>query len=416
MKKSEWNEERIEKLLGELPGISDKRPQNQVRQNVEMRLQRKSRKIWIGPLVASAAVLLILFIVSPSWIAQLTSNQGSNNKTSLSSKHAEKIEVAENPTSKKESLNNKKDSTESSISDSSKSVQSSSEDRAPSIAENKGSAPNQHSANEKTFVVPESQKNRAVVIALRDQNVENIIPVTFEGSINDSKPSQINKLLDHVNIEAMGFAPSEIKGLEFQEHPSNTVHVNVADGRSISSESDSFLKDILEETFRWSGYKKIDLSTNGKAGIDFGPYGKLNSLALKKEMKKAYYLFQTEAQQQKLLTPSHETYATINQAVEAMKTTENNSQKSLLIKELPIKELKSAGRELIIYFSKHPQVEKSEQYIVMLEGLLLTAKEFGFDTVRFKNLQAARVGQMDVTKPVAVPYSPNPINWSNQSK
>ncbi|MFY4775939.1 hypothetical protein [Metabacillus sp. RGM 3146] len=420
MKKSEWNEEGIEKLLGELPGITDKRPKSEIRQNVEMRMQQKSRKVWIGPLIASAAVLLILFIVSPSWISQLTGSQSSNEKSSSSSKGPEKIEVSENSAAKKESVNSKKslpetpvsDSSKTPVSDSSKAPQSDSENRAPAIAENKETAPKQ-TAVAKTFVVPESQKNRAVVIALRDQNIENIIPVTFEGSVNDSKPSQINQLLDHVNIEAMGFAPPEIKGLEFQDQPLNTVHVNVTDGRKISSEADSFLKDILEETFRWSGYKKIDLMTNGKEGIDFGPYGKLNSLELKKEMKKAYYLFQTETQHQKLLTPSRETYATINQAVEAMKTKENNSQKSLLLKELPIKELKSAGHELIIYFSKHSQMEKSEQYVVMLEGLLLTAKEFGFETVRFKNLQAARIGRMDVTKPVAVPYSPNPIHWKN---
>ncbi|UOK56899.1 hypothetical protein MGI18_19400 [Bacillus sp. OVS6] len=45
----------------------------------------------------------------------------------------------------------------------------------------------------------------------------------------------------------------------------------------------------------------------------------------------------------------------------------------------------------------------------MLEAILMTAKEFGYENVKFEGINVDRVGDMNVTEAVPVPFSPNPV-------
>ncbi|MCD7033325.1 hypothetical protein LRR81_03715 [Metabacillus sp. GX 13764] len=404
MRKSEFNEEYIQTLLENLPKAEDKRSKAEIWQNIELRRRRKERKTRIGPIIAAVCAVMLLLILSPSFLAQFSGQQGSS-KLAGSPPHLEKKALPEkniSESSSDKSMVADKDQQESS-SDSSAQKSSS---KAPVSEDNAKSS-------EKTFVVPRDQQDKAVVVALQDQNVENIIPITLEGGSKQPKAEQITPLLRQVNAEALGFAPTELTKLNFKETSSDTVTVNAGKALSIESEAESFLKDLLEETFRWSGYKKAQLETDGHKGINFGQYGSLDILHISPEMKKGYFLFQPQPGKEKLFTPSRESFATVEDAIAGMKKAENHSQESLLAKDLPIKELQTAGKKLIISFSKHENVERTDKYILMLEGLLLTAKEFGYESVLFKNLKAEKIGRMDVTKPVEVPYSPNPVNWKD---
>ena len=42
----------------------------------------------------------------------------------------------------------------------------------------------------------------------------------------------------------------------------------------------------------------------------------------------------------------------------------------------------------------------------MIEAILLTAKEYGFDTVQFKNTNVKNIGRFDLEHPIQVPIAP----------
>ena len=79
-----------------------------------------------------------------------------------------------------------------------------------------------------------------------------------------------------------------------------------------------------------------------------------------------------------------------------------------ILPSITISNVVENGEELQISFGSDAHFENSEPYILMLEAILLTAKDFGMKRVSFQGINVSQIGNIDVTKPVDVPYSPNP--------
>ncbi|MFV2050905.1 hypothetical protein ACEWK1_26530, partial [Metabacillus sp. YM-086] len=212
-------------------------------------------------------------------------------------------------------------------------------------------------------------------------------------------------------FDELGPVSFELKNSELssKEDPEEVYIDYKGEGGITSSSAEVMFKETIQETFRWIGVKRANLSTNGKEGIEFGNTGLVTEIDISQIRKKAYLIYQHDKNTKKLLVPSPEPLKTMIEAIDLMKNGIPAYNLSPSIGNNIIINVSENENQLNIEFNENKDIKNNEQSIMMLESLLLTAKDFGYKTVKFNGISEERIGVMNVTKPIEVPYSPNPI-------
>ncbi|MFP7230591.1 GerMN domain-containing protein [Bacillus subtilis] len=364
MMKSDWNEEQIKELLSQLPAVKDYRSPQDIYRRLAMEKSNKKPAVrWIGPACATAIAVYIAFIISPQFFDQAQPQQ----KEASQENAVAKTETADSP-------------------------------KAASALD------------QTSYVVPEKKQNHYITVAIADAETSAIIPVSIQKTnayqtIQDmlSVSSELD-ILDHAIT-----IPSFIDELEIKEKPkqkelSIQVHQPVT---AFSLKDDTLLKKLLKESLKWSPYEKIKfLSEQNDSGVRIGSYGTFTEISIPKQSRRAYYLYKNE--QGNFLIPSEKTFDTVKEAIKEM---ESSSQEHTtpLIQAGTVHSVTKKQKHLYVRFSKESEVEDSIASILMIEGLLLTAKEFGFTEVTFTETRTKKIGRYDVSHAIPVPAAPNPI-------
>lgn len=386
MKRPEWNDEQIEQLIHQLPPIKDSRTAEDIYQSIQLKSRSRKQPItWMAPVLASAAALLLVALISPYFINQLmNNNSGQQNESSSFSEDAK----MDQGTPEESSL----------------------------MAEESTEANQkmEFSLSQQTFVTKQEESQGIVTIAFADGNAQNVIPISVEGDANQNKVEQIRDLIPTIDLEKLGLEKNLLKDFDFnvsKENPTDIIVTYSGEGSISSSAQDLILQTMINETFRWQEFEEAKLYTKNQPGIDFGNTGTFEFLPIKKNQKKAYFLYQLSDETAKLLAPSPNAYDTIDEAIQQMtKGIPKQSLKPSIVPNISISNVVENGEELQISFDPNAQFENSEPYILMLEAILLTAKEFGMKRVSFQGINVSQIGNIDVTKPIDVPFSPNPLN------
>lgn len=264
--------------------------------------------------------------------------------------------------------------------------------------------------SEKSLVVPSEEANRFFTVAFADASMANVIPVSIEKSTGTENINELIKAYNKLNLENIGlYKPPFYNNMVVEENRENNeaiVYLTSNENLSSSAESQWFEK-LFRETIKWSPYDRLQIegSTNIKGDLLSG----INEI-VKKQEKKAYLKYETDTGE-KYLMPSEQAFNTVEEAFDSMKNVYGSEQvKPLLPADVSIESVQRQGHELIIHFSDiKEQIHPSDE-LTMVEGILLTAKDFGFEQVLFTNLNKSRIGTYDVTKPIDVPAAPNPID------
>ncbi|MGG1241395.1 sigma-X negative effector [Bacillus licheniformis] len=367
MMKSEWNEEQIKELLNQLPAVKDHRSPQDIYKRLTMANSKKKPAVrWIGPACAAVIAVYIAFIISPHFFDQAQPQQ----KEASQENAVTKTDTADSP---------------------------------------KAALP----LDQTSFVVPEKEQNNYITVAIADAETSTIIPVSIKKTSADqtiqdmlSKSGELG-ILDHNAITIPSFIDEvEIKEKTKQKELSIRVRQPAT---AFSVKDDTLLKELLIESFKWSPYEKIKfLSEQNESGVRIGSYGTFTEISIPKQSKRAYYLYQNK-QGQDFFVPSKKTFDTVKEAIKEM---ESSSQEDTapLIQTGAVQSVTKKQKHLYIRFSKDSEVEDSIAGILMLEGLLLTAKEFGFTEVTFTETRTKKIGRYDVTDAIRVPAAPNPIS------
>ncbi|MCY9442549.1 sigma-X negative effector [Bacillus spizizenii] len=365
MMKSEWNEEQIKELLSQLPAVKDHRSPQDIYKRLTMAKSKKKPAVrWIGPACAAAIAVFIAFNISPHFFDQAQPQQ----KEASQENAVTKTETADSP----------------------KAVSS---------------------LDQTSFVVPEKEQKNYITVAVADADTSAIIPISIkkikaDQTIQDmlSESSELG-ILDHAIT-----IPSFIDELEVKEKPNEKelsirVHQPI---QAFSVKDDKLLKKLLKESLKWSPYEKIKfLSYQNESGVRIGSYGTFTEITIPKQSKRAYYLYQNE--QGNFLVPSEKTFDTVKEAIKDMESN-NDADTIPLIQTGAVQSVTKKEKHLYIHFSKGSEIEDSLAGILMIEGLLLTAKEFGFTKVTFTETRTKKIGRYDVSDAIPVPAAPNPIS------
>ncbi|WP_226666916.1 hypothetical protein [Metabacillus litoralis] len=392
MKRQEWNEEKLEQLLKQLPHVHDKQSAEDIYQSILYKQQnRKKSKSWIAPTFATVAALFIFLMFTPYLFQEITSS--SNEEKSM-----DKVSDTSSGT----------DEAELRIQDNTANKESSLMQEEFADSEAKALEVNE----QVTFVTPSNDGEETITIGVTDASGEYIIPISVNAEYLN-KPQQIQDILVENLFEKIGPVGFELQNTQIlpQKNPEELILNYTGEPILSSSKSETMYKEAIQETFRWLGYNKVNLQTNDSEGIEFGNSGLQTDLAIQRNRNKAYYLYQYNDNTSKLLVPSPESFSSINEAIEAMKT--GLPDKKLLppiVNQMINMVSSEDGTQIDIEFINGGSFEDNEQNIIMLEAILLTAKEFGYEKVKFNGIAIDKIGNLDLKKPIEVPFSPNPIN------
>lgn len=391
VKKSEWSDKQLEELLRQMPKIQDRRNPRDIYQNLS--IKKRKRPTWIIPGFAAAAALLLFFLLVPRMF----------DGTQYSLDSAKQEESA------------------------SEEKFSSSEDRSSLMTKEEDNARKENgiSGNEPGLRMPLSQtalydedvqNGTAITYWIPDSQVQILVPVTIVVSPNNNK--------DWLTLftESMGLLKEEEWGLsdyyplnakfEFDQ-TTNTLIVDVPVdhqyGEGSTSET-SFIKILEKNMASNSQVNKILLKTNGNDGIEFGNFGILEEIAVKPNGKHAYFFHSPEGMTTTYLVPSTGNYQDIDSALEAMK----NDQPKLglsasLVSSFPVKEVTVQNSKLLINLDQNAKIENNQATVSSLEAILLTAKEFGIETITILNAPITNLGPFDLSKEIKVPLAPNHV-------
>jgi hypothetical protein len=78
-----------------------------------------------------------------------------------------------------------------------------------------------------------------------------------------------------------------------------------------------------------------------------------------------------------------------------------------LVPSFPIKEVTTKENKLIITLDENATMENNKETLYSYEAILLTAKNFGIDTVTILNAPIKLLGPFDLTQDITVPLAPN---------
>ncbi|WP_026560249.1 hypothetical protein [Bacillus sp. J37] len=395
MKKREWNEEQLQQLLQQLPSVRDKQSKKELYQNIYYKVQyKKKKRIWVAPTVATIAVLFILALISPLLFQSITSTNEENAMDMASTSSSESTK-AENNSGQELQM------AESSIA----------EDR-----NNEKVELSRKEIEQETFVTDADDSANFITVGLTDESLQNIIPVSFKEEAGKEELDQIETFNPDKFAEKLGPLRIALTNTDLEEENNNEIIINYkSDNGSITgSGSEVAYKESIIETFRWLGYKKANLFTNGVEGIEFSNYGQEEELEITETRNKAYLVYQYDESKAKLLVPSPESLPTIEEAIAIMKKGIDEQELKPSIQEhIGQIDIKEDGERLEIDFKQNANVENNEESIIMLESILLTAKDFGYETVQFNGTKEKEIGVMDVSRPLEVPFSPNPIDGND---
>lgn len=387
------SDEQLEDFLRKMPKLKDHRDPHDIYENISKKLEKRPRKTWVIPSFATAAAVLLIAILSFNMF-----DGGKINHSADKSMQEEATTEQETSLRKEESV---------------------AEDKA---SQKIGNEENSTEMNDITFQATEEPTTaiydedmgamQVFTLAIPDSQGQNIIPVSFliEPVDQAEKLAQLEDVMANIDEEQMGldnYYPLQAD-LSIDEAV-NMLHVDVAADHPYqlgSSLPVSFEMAIQQLLTSLQLDQAIFTTNNTEEGINLGN-DFLTSLTKTERVNLAYYLFYSN--EKPYLVPSMESYSTIQEAFNAMKT---NVETHDLIAPLLVNQIDSVTTDdtnklITITFNKEVQIEDTPETVQSIEAILLTAKSFGYDKVKFTNAPINQVGRFQLVEEIKVPVAAN---------
>lgn len=253
-------------------------------------------------------------------------------------------------------------------------------------------------------IVPNSTSEKIITVGLLDKSKQHVIPLSFKGSGQEPVIKQIDDVIKQMDLAHFGLDAFRFQDENFRQHNGNEVTVDLSQTNVKEYfQNEKNLTNVLKETFRWQNFEKMHLFSS----VSGGNLEKASEIPIKKLLKKAYFLFMPKEGRKWLLVPSEKEYRSIGDAVAAMQRESEEGLLPSIDRAFQIEKLNGKGGILTVTLKNTEKISNSDKTLAAIEAILMTAKEFGFKRVKFEGIPAYKIGNIDITKPVEVPFSPN---------
>ncbi|MBY0122548.1 hypothetical protein [Bacillus sp. S/N-304-OC-R1] len=413
MKRSEWTDDQIEELLGQMPRITDNRDPREIYHNISLKLNKRKQRMWVMPSVATAGAFILFFILVPNLFDW---NGGKENSMELANNSSTASEMA----IEKRSFDEAEHQNTSLIDERQPSTKMAEIDKNQKMG-----ITSIENVDQSTAVYEEDLAgNEVLTYAIPDDTVQFIVPVSIIVPKEDNKTKfdLFKENMESLREQEWGlndYFPLKAN-LDFEEENKIlTVDVQADHPYSISSNSEWLLNQVLNYTMSTLDIKKVRLTTDGNNGIDFSHMGQINEFVYSDQPgDDAYYFyFPNKSESKPFIVPFKfsDKQSTIAEAFAVMR----NSQKGeRLVASIPSTiqfdiEDNPDENKLVIRFANDTILNNDESTLHTLEAILLTAKEFNYDVVKLENVNIDRIGRFDLTHEIKVPVAPNKREYTH---
>ncbi|GAA0296918.1 hypothetical protein GGQ92_000447 [Gracilibacillus halotolerans] len=395
MRKQTNDKSQVEKYLTQLPTIKDKRSKSGIYHRMEHQLQQKNKsslwkkKRWI-PIVAVLSPIVILFIIVQTVNLQQLDSNSSGEVTSEAYDSGEGIEIEESI-----DLFESNEIRENLIED----------DEVADLRE-------VTDFNYLLMDMTELDTTSIVTIPFVTHQQQTVIPIHILARADEQT---ITQLLDRLNkdmkFDEYGVNPSPLQGISIPL-TNNDTKVNIhltEDSKSMYTSTNLYLfEQALHYFYQHSNVEYVQIEGNQFVKDQYN-HGTLPIRQITNHPVKVY-----RSGLNSLLVPVlHESFTTINEALEEMKEDEESFH---IYHTIP----KQATIDTNEISNQHVKIElfteditNNQQTVWMIESIIATAALFGYDLVTL-DIGIDFVGKYDLTKPIHTKKVLNYIPLANE--
>ncbi|MGV3466921.1 MAG: hypothetical protein ACO1OT_16715 [Heyndrickxia sp.] len=380
-----FDENHVKELLRNMPKITDNRNIDDIYWSVQRKMNKKtkSKKIFFIPALSVLAVVILMVLISPVFL-----KQGEQQSKSTDSSDR-KAQVAMSSSKPKAELKKKEQSTVNA-------------DQNTKDQISKTAVYNEDLKDDNVFTYGVFTKDAVVVpvsvLAPKEENSDWINQYkTIAKTLAQKTPSLDNYLPLHGDMK--------------YDAATKKLHIIIAkkDIPSINESIQLNLNRIVQYSFANQEVKEVDFSDENGNPIEVGELGEVKSQDINQTPQTAYYLY-TSSDGEDYLLPTDETFSNFQAALEAMKTKPDDFHQPVIGQDVDMKVNVENKEQANVQFTNNVQLDKEKNSMDMIEGILLTAKNFGITSIQFKNVEPLQWDGFDFSKPVEVPIAPNKIH------
>ena len=396
MKKNNWEEAEIENLLKELPSIKDSRSKEEIYRLINRGRPVKKQKTWAYPALAGIAALLILALITPSLYNSMDSAQYENSASDMAMESADagsaKNEITALPESGKENTEAK----DSSFKD------TANQENSNMLA---AEAPN------RTNVYKEDLQSYDVLTygLVTPDAVTVPVSVLIEKKSNAEWLERYKSVSQVIPEQSWGFEDYYPLAGSLELIENNQLTYTVAD-KELNNDGgtgEQLLIDSLLTALQVTDNTTINLRTKEGKVPSFSHLGEVAEINKADNNKRGYYSY-TLKNGETYLVPGETRFDTMADALKGMTASPNSLYEAVIPDHIqPVlteeKSLLTIGFQENLLLKDSPEENDS----LFIEGILLTAKEFGFEEVLFQNIENPDWKGFDFSNAISVPVSPN---------
>jgi hypothetical protein len=398
-----WNDNKIENLLGDMPDIQDNRSKSEIlaRLKQDERLnasRRKKSNKWMPALVAVAALFVIGLLI-PTMLSQ--------NEVSMKDQRSENImmknESADTATSGAELENESITDANSDMATMEKSSIMMAdetggmhhfavypEDVIDSTLFHLGLAGDQALSIPVTFIIPNNQ-----------------IAEDF-GFLKPTSYELYKKYADRIDERALGFKEYHPFKGEIAVDDQVIIHqLPKAHGYDLASATMEVYLNSLQDTFY--DFKEVRFDNEDGTVAVFSEVGQPSTPLILKSGRNHfnYYMFEQQDGQQFLSSNFSQPQPTLNEALQQMKKKPNDIFQPVIPSTIDF-EVATSDKLTIIKFARPLDLDamEPEKAMQMVEGMLLTAASFG-EQLQFENVVQEEWDGFNFSQPLPIPVGSN---------
>ncbi|WP_408009034.1 hypothetical protein ACJROX_01445 [Pseudalkalibacillus sp. A8] len=412
MGQSKWNEEKIIQTLRDFPEIEDRQKKEELFAKIEERIESKKTKrktFRFMPMLAAACVLLIAAIISPVVLQETVfKNPGSETGQKSSGSPSE-------PGNEPPNIQKTPERSVPPASDTEEGKTLKAEPPAESEIEPK--AYESHNVTYHSGVVEVPQDKQVITVYYTDEVAEGVVPVSFLADKELPKIEALQQAFQMINPDELGVFETEfhkgdkVKVSDDQEKKS--LIVDIEPGSIQGGTGERMFMDTVNFTAYNLGYEKIIFRTSGEPGYEFPHFGPREMVEI--ESPKGVSTLLTKNGTLLLVEGTNanesEERSNFEEIIRTVKIdTSGFGYEETIQPSFFIKEISESENTVTVELVKGSKLENSMMYIAMIEAMLLTAGQFGYEQVHLIGSDTKEVGPYNLEKPIPVLKAPNVIS------
>jgi hypothetical protein len=396
MKKNNWDETEIENLLREMPSLKDSRSREEVYQAVNRSQSVKRSKSWGYPALAGVAAVLILALITPSMFNSIKHPEYENSASDMAIE-----ESADSGTADQEIA----------------SLPESTEENDDAGSTGLGDA---ESNNESMMLKAES----ADLTNVYEEDLLQYDVITYGLATPDAFAVPVSVLVEKTETgnwlerfnEVSREIPEEVWGFQDyyplpgsfsvdEESKELTYTVTDEEQLNLGSAGETLLYDSIVMFLESSAYEEVKLQKPDGSVPSFSHLGEVSEITKSRRSNKGYFKY-TNENGEVFLVPGTVKQSSVSDALSDMKISPNGQYEPVITDDIQF--LTTTENNLLtLTFEEEFTLQDTSDHLLLIEGILMTAKEFGFEEVMFQNIENTSWNGFDFSQPVTVPISPN---------